>query len=91
MGIKRQRSAWQKFKDAVWSALTSGPSPSAPQLPAPSTCTCPQPQTQDNKKQNNNNSIQQNSKADQLKANAKQGKDFEKVWLTQQKRRTHQQ
>ena len=73
-----QRSAWQKFKDAVWSALASGPSPSAPQLPAPSTCTCPQPQTQDNKKQNNNNSIQQNSKADQLKANAKQGKDFEK-------------
>lgn len=52
-----QRSTWQKIKDAVVSALTSGPPLGAPQLPPPpSSCTCPEPQKQDNKNQNNNNS-----------------------------------
>jgi len=56
--------------------MTSGPPPHPATVPAPN-CTSPSTGNQnnqnDNNKQNSNNSYQQNTKADQLKANAQKG------------------
>jgi RHS repeat-associated protein len=65
--------ALNSFGDALQHAHMGG----SAAFPPPQPCACPKSQKQDNK-QNNNNSLQQNTKADQVKANAKQGKEFEK-------------
>jgi RHS repeat-associated protein len=65
--------ALNSFGQALHQAHMGG----AAAFPRPQPCTCPTQQKQDNK-QNNNNSLQQNTKADQVKANAKQGREFEK-------------
>ena len=74
---------------AVWHFLTSGPpgpahlhSPLGHSLPAPQ-CPCPETGSQNNNSnsnsKDNNNSYQTNTKADQLKANAAQGKAAEQA------------
>lgn len=67
---------YQDVAKGFWHWMTSG----QPRLPTlPSTCPNPCPGIQNSdKKENKNNSYQQNTKADQLKANAAKGKDFEK-------------
>jgi RHS repeat-associated protein len=71
--LERIRDAISSFGDALQHAHMGG----SAAFPPPQPCACPSQQKQDNK-QNNNNSLQQNTKADQVKANAKQGKEFEK-------------
>jgi RHS repeat-associated protein len=66
--LQQIHDALSSFSDALQHAHVGG----SAAFPPPQPCACPSPQKQDNK-QNNNNSLQQNTKADQVKANAKKG------------------
>jgi RHS repeat-associated protein len=81
--VDDNRSFSQKVRDAVSSfgdALQHARMGGSAAIPPPGSCACPTQPKQDSKTQNSNNSLRNDTKAaDQMKANAAQGKAFEKT------------